>query len=412
VSDRDELAPIPREAWPAGWDPWAKSPELSDEERAEFARLWGEKEARNGSATPPRKRVLPPSRPRLETAQIHSPTKENPMGETKPEGSLRLPFAPISEVLRADEQATPWLVPGYVSLGALTLWSGWPKVGKSTLLFALISALQEGTPFLGLETKRSGVLLLTEERRGTLASKVDRWNLNGSVYHLRRQEALGESWAGVVHSATACCHENSLEVLIVDTFSEWARIQQENDAGEVLSAIGALQEAAGMNLAVQIAAHQRKSPGQYGQAVRGSNALTGAVDIVIELERSHTLRDKNMRVLRAVSRFDETPEDLVVALTEDGYEVRGDSEHAQADEDRRRIFQAIQETGSASTKDLAELVGLPNATVNRHAAALFEAEQIGRTGSGRKGDAYTWHSEIVSPTLDSLGGKTLFDEDG
>jgi Helix-turn-helix domain len=238
-------------------------------------------------------------------------------------------------------------------------------------------------------------------------------SLNGSVYHLRRQQAVGETWAGVVHSATAYCHEQRLGVLMVDTFSEWARIVNENEAGEVLAAIGALQQAADTGLAVQVVSHQRKSPGRFGEAVRGSNALTGAVDIIVEIERSLLFRDPNMRVLRAVSRYDETPEDLVVALTEGGFEVRGDSEHAQADEDRRRVLEAIQQAGSATTKEVAELTGLPNATVSRHAAALYEAEAIGRTGAGKRNDPHTWHSEIVSPTLDSLVGETsLFGGEG
>jgi predicted transcriptional regulator len=390
-------APIPREAWPASFDPWKKSPELSEAERASFARKWDERKK-------PRQREGRP--------EIHSPGKENHLGETSPEGSRTLPFAPIAEVLKGEGVQTPWLVPGYVSLGALTLWSGWPKVGKSTLIFALISALQEGTLFLGLPAKRTGVLLLTEERRGTLASKVERWSLNGSVHHLRRQQALGESWAGVVHGATAYCHEKGLGVLIVDTFSEWARIANENEAGEVLASIALLQEAAATDLAIGIVSHQRKSPGRFGEAVRGSNALTGAVDIIVELERSQSFRDPSMRVLRAVSRYEETPEDLVVALTETGYEVRGDSEHAQSDEDRRRVLEAIREAGSSSTKDIAELTGLPNATVSRHTAALHDAEEIGRTGAGKRNDAYTWHSEFVSPTLDSLVRETKLAEKG
>jgi hypothetical protein len=380
----------PLDAWPPGFDPWAPSTQLSDEERQEFARLWDEKERQRRTAH----------------HEFDSPTKEISVGESKLEGSPTLPFAPISETLKGEGEETPWLVPGYVSLGALTLWSGWPKVGKSTLLFALISALQEGTPFLGLPTERSGVLLLTEERRGTLASKVERWSLNGSVHHLRRQQALRESWASVVRGATAYCHQNALDVLVIDTFSEWARIANENEAGEVLAAIGALQEAAATDLAVQVVSHQRKSPGRFGEAVRGSNALTGAVDVIVELERSPSFRDPNMRVLRAISRYEETPEDLVVALTDEGYEVRGDSEHAQATEDRRCILEAIQETGSATTKDLAELTGLPNATVSRLAAALYEAEEIGRTGAGKRNDPRVWHSEIVSPTFDSLVGET------
>jgi hypothetical protein len=240
-------------------------------------------------------RGVPRANPKGE--QIVSATKENNVVETETEGSLTLPFAPIREGVSGEEKEPPWLLKGYVAHEALTLLSGWPKVGKSTLLFALVAALQEGSLFLGLEAKQSGVLILSEERRGTLASKARRWNLNDSVHSLRRQQALEKSWAGVVYEAIVYCHQKGLGVLVVDTFSEWARIGNENEAGEILAAIGALQMAADTGLAVVVVSHQRKAPGRFGEAVRGSNALTGAVDIVLELERSLSFRDANVRVL-------------------------------------------------------------------------------------------------------------------
>jgi len=39
-------APIPRDAWPEGWNPWQESPDVSDADRAEYARLWDEKKTR------------------------------------------------------------------------------------------------------------------------------------------------------------------------------------------------------------------------------------------------------------------------------------------------------------------------------------------------------------------------------
>ena len=119
-----------------------------------------------------------------------------------------------------------------------------------------------------------------------------------------------------------------------------------------------------------------------------------------------------MRVLRAVSRYEETPEDLVVALKENGYEVRGDSEHAQADEDRQRVFAAIQEAGSGSRSELSELTGLPGATVARHGNDLYEDGRIGRSGAGRKGDPHVWRAETVSAECDSLAAETKLFEDG
>jgi hypothetical protein len=67
-------------------------------------------------------------------------------------------------------------------------------------------------------------------------------------------------------------------------------------------------DAAGDGLAVVISAHQRKSYGEYGEAVRGSNALTGAVDVIVEIERAKLAGGGTARVLRTVSRFDQAPQ--------------------------------------------------------------------------------------------------------
>jgi predicted HTH transcriptional regulator len=108
----------------------------------------------------------------------------------------------------------------------------------------------------------------------------------------------------------------------------------------------------------------------------------------------------------AVSRFDETPESIVVALTEDGYEVRGDAETAQASEDRETVAAAISSAGRLTIAELAEETGLPNATVARHGRALFDDRRVGRTGSGKRGDPYVFHGEFISPGLTPIAGET------
>jgi hypothetical protein len=50
----DDPAPIPRDAWPADWNPWSGKSHLSEAERAENARLW-DKQRASRSAPPPDK---------------------------------------------------------------------------------------------------------------------------------------------------------------------------------------------------------------------------------------------------------------------------------------------------------------------------------------------------------------------
>lgn len=79
----DDPAPSSREDWPADWDPWAESPEVSAAERAEYARLWREKEARNSA----RRKVSQGSSPSSSPVrpQLSSSLRPIPLGRDEDE---------------------------------------------------------------------------------------------------------------------------------------------------------------------------------------------------------------------------------------------------------------------------------------------------------------------------------------
>lgn len=327
---------------------------------------------------------------------------ENASVETnlsEPEGNIKFPFAPISLDLVMEDDEPEWTWNGYVAPEAVTLIAGVPKVGKTSLLFALLSALSKGEPFLGRATRRSRILLLTEERRRTLAPKVQKHGLSDEVHRLRHDQVAptGANWAEVVQASVAYCRENELDVLVVDTWPRWARIAEENAAGEVLATMTPIHEAAATGLAVVLAAHQRKARGSYGEGVRGSNALTGEVDVVVEIERATVIKDKTARVLLAVSRFDETPENLVIALEDEGYVVRGDTETAKKEADRQAVLDAVLGAQQADVAEVAEATDLTKSTVRDHLNALHAAGRIGRTGAGKRGDPHVFVSTEAVP---------------
>jgi predicted ATP-dependent serine protease len=295
---------------------------------------------------------------------------------------------------------------GYVAPFALTLLAGRPKVGKSTAVFALIARLVAGAAFAGVETSPAGVLMLTEERRDTLAEKARILGLisfppptslkaetkRKPVHVLMRQDSRAP-WPELVRQAMAYCHTHDLGVLIIDTWDRWTSLRgdAENAAGAVNEALEPLQYAAASGLAVVIVTHQRKSLGEFGEAVRGSNALTGGVDVVAELERpapSLSL-SKHARVLRAVSRFSSTPDELFLELDENEnmYVAIESPEEVKAAAERLRVAEAA--TGTTSKK-IAEEVELPEATVRRHLTALLESGHVERTGGGKRGDPFRW----------------------
>jgi hypothetical protein len=181
---------------------------------------------------------------------------------------------------------------------------------------------------------------------------------------------------------------------VIDTWDKWTGLRgdDESKAGAVIEALEPLMLAAGDGLAVLIIAHQRKAAGKHGEAVRGSNAITGGVDVIVELERTPEELGRRMRVLRAESRFTATPEELVGELTEEGgYIAQGELDEVKREAEGKWIAQLVESAPGATTDELAEAADLAPATMKHKLKAAHEDRFIGREGSGRKGDPYRWH---------------------
>jgi DNA-binding transcriptional ArsR family regulator len=331
--------------------------------------------------------------------------------ENSPPGDDLLAPVSLQSLLENIPPEPAWSWRGYVAPFALTLLAGRPKVGKSTFVFALLARLVAGEPFLGLETAPTGVLLLSEERRDTLAEKARILGLNsfppppspsggketkGVDVVMRGDTVI--AWPELVRQAMTHCHQHDLSVLLIDTWDRWTSLRgdSENAAGAVNEALEPLQYAAASGLAVVIVSHQRKSVGEFGEAVRGSNALTGGVDIVAELERARPSLSlsSRARALRAVSRFTSTPEELFVELDDEQgvFTLIEHPEEVKAAVERERILEAVTALDEATADKVAEEVDLPHATVRRHLGVLRDNGHVVRDGKGKRGDPFRWRA--------------------
>jgi hypothetical protein len=110
------------------------------------------------------------------------------------------------------------------------------------------------------------------------------------------------------------------DLVVLDTISSFWPVQKENDAGEVQSALMPLWQITDAGVATLLVHHLHKSDGGEATASRGSGAPPAFVDVIVELRRHdpNDLKDRR-RVLTAVGRFDDTPPELVVELTDQGY---------------------------------------------------------------------------------------------
>jgi DNA-binding transcriptional ArsR family regulator len=333
----------------------------------------------------------------------------------------KLNFRPLEEALANIPTEPPWIWEGYLAPSTLALLAGRPKVGKSTFLFALLQAIKgEESSFLGFSLNGGAALLLSEERQHTLKGKaefffspqdtlyIEREETKLSRVHtLMQHEAEGMPWPETIRQAADYCHENGLGLLIVDTLPQWTLEHgyDENDSQAVLEQIRPLQVAAAEGLAVFLVAHQRKSQGEFGEAVRGSGALVGAVDVVLELERVSG-GNPNLRALRSVSRFASTPDELIIELTENGYEARGDSQEAMARDEAERIIAHLHRSGELAADKLAEALDIPRSTTSKRLSQLRDEGRVSRTGEGTRGNPFLWSAsaelDLATAPMDAL----------
>jgi hypothetical protein len=307
---------------------------------------------------------------------------------------IELPFRTLGEALRDAPEEPDWVVEGMVARTLVTAVGGRPKVGKTTLAFGLLRAAACGEPFLGGATSQTRALLLTEERHLTLNEKRLLFELaDDDVHVLMRHEALAD-WSTVVEQAVAYCLDHDLGILVVDTWDKWAelRADAENNAGDTLANLTPLIRAAGAGLAVVIVAHQRKGDGKHGEALRGSNAFAGTVDVILELERDRgSFGEEGGRVLFGTSRLMSTPDKIALTWDRDtGVYVASDYDAVQLAVDKKQVAERLDDEERTKREIADRLSGMRAERLLAALNALVDDRVVFRTGPGVKGHPYRW----------------------
>jgi hypothetical protein len=312
-------------------------------------------------------------------------------------GALRSLTA--AEVTRTTPAEVRWIARPWVAEGALTLVDGKPKVaGKSTWLAHLVKRVLAGTEFLDESTTCTPVVLLTEERPSTFRRMLERVGLADStdLHVVFYQDVQRLPWDALVKQAVDKCRAVGARLLIIDTLHQFAGIP-ESSSGKALEAVRPLQAAAEQGLGVVAVRHERKSGGGVGESGRGSSALTGAVDIVVALQRppNHT---GQVRIIHALSRYEETPSNLVIELGDEGYVVREDFDVGVQEVERALLLTVPDTETDAKTADelLAE-TDLKKTTVREALSRMVKEGKLLQSGTGRKGTPYRYWRVSTHP---------------
>jgi len=325
----------------------------------------------------------------IEKAEFNSIANSNTM-------VIKKKYKTIDQLITLKLAEVDWVWENYLAKGYITLLSGWPKAGKTTLLFGLIKALKTNQPFIDLKTKLDGkILIVTEENSQLYQVRILAANLSGEdVLILPAFEVDCYTKEKVMEQIYIALDQESLSLIIIDTLGEFWGVTDENSAPMVIQALKSFKTIAqSENVSILLIHHLRKGNGDYGTAHRGSGALLGAVDIGMEYKYTSD-RIKNRRIITAKSRFSQTPEDLMVEFDKSNgnFTSLGDSEQFKREDVKRRFLEALSDNAHENLETIKKKIDPEpgNTLLGEIAKDCRQTKLVDFTGEGKKGKPYLY----------------------
>jgi len=270
-----------------------------------------------------------------------------------PVGAPDFDYATTSDVCaRARRQDSyRWLWHGYLAAGNVTLLVGQWKAGKTTLLSVLLARLGAGGPLAGLAVRPGRAVVVSEEADDLWAERIERLGIGDQLHLLSRPfrgRPTADQWQWLIDSLVARHETRPFDLVVIDPLAAFLPGRTENDAGTMLDVLLPLQALTRLGVAVLVLHHPRKGASAPGRLARGSGALSGSADILLELELlGGAADDDRRRRLSAFSRHRSTPRRLVIELSADGTDYVSLGDYAGHDfEDNWTVLAGVLEDAS------------------------------------------------------------------
>lgn len=207
-------------------------------------------------------------------------------------------------------------IPGLFTSHSSTAFGSLPKVGKTTFLTWLTSQFDAD----GLK-----VLIISEEAEKHWKLRHEKYGFSESIGFLCRPFKTRPSrpeWEAFISFVATL----GFDVVVFDTLPNLWSCTEENSSDHAITTLMPLTQITEAGAALILTGHTGKVERSEGMAWRGSNAIPGWVDTVIEMRRTNAdEREDGLRTIKGWGRYDETPAEVVVELCADGYRVLGEA---------------------------------------------------------------------------------------
>jgi DNA polymerase I-like protein with 3'-5' exonuclease and polymerase domains len=219
------------------------------------------------------------------------------------------------ETLDFTPPAIDWFIDGVLGRGLITELVAKVKLGKTTFMLQGIRAGIAGDDeYCGRAVKPLRAAYVTEEGFQTFRIAMDRYGLNDLVgvdafftvfdFETVDVDPKKLNLPYVIDSLIRHARTDRVDVVILDTLSIIAGLDEEDHSGKAAGVMAEVRRLASDGLAVGILRHSRKSGGEVGDAGRGSSAISGYCDVLLQIEPYRGDEDStNLRVMRSKSRL-------------------------------------------------------------------------------------------------------------
>jgi predicted ATP-dependent serine protease len=296
----------------------------------------------------------------------------------------------------AELPAEPsWIWDGILAREQVTMLTGKPFGGKSTLLLGLLTALSREAEFLGCATSPATALVVSEENPYAFKSHVERFGCDDTdhVCITSADGLLALAWEDLIEQATEAAVDEGHDLLVIDSFAGLARLgsEEENDSAAITDKLRPLQEAASYGLAVLFLHHM----GHQGRP-RGSTAFSAVADISTRLIRND---EQHQFTLKTQSRF-HPPEPIKATLDTSEQPNRyrlvssaGERRAEKVDIDKLIVKTLRDRVGAGlATEEVGARNGLTLDQAKKRLPRLLKAGQVERDGEGVKGNPYRYRA--------------------
>ena len=298
--------------------------------------------------------------------------------------------------------------------------------------------MQEECSLAGKKTYKNKILYLSEERETQWILRREEKKLSLPIYILcnpLKRKLKYEEWVAWIQKAANFCTDNDLSLAVIDTMTTFSSVTDENDSSQVNAALLPLNYFREKNIAVLLVHHFRKSGGNEGTASRGSGALMSYADIIMEFSRLEPEEpNNNQRKIVCLSRFDETPGEIILDYVDNQYSsyIVSSSREAKKQNKAKKVLELIRKLvingnmdGRFTTVDIYEhwddnIFKRPTErTIRNYIEELISMEKISFSGEKRKigkteAKLYKINDgkNTLNPTEISIDGsnRDLFDE--